>query len=149
MKRIKGYEDYGITSCGRVWSYINNRFLKQQTNYKGYLYVRLSKDGVATEYYIHRLVAEAYIPNPNNFETVDHIDNCKTHNWINNLQWMSREDNTKKAKNKKVFCKELNKIFDSLSNAAKELGIDKSNLSKACSGKQKTCGGYHWEYVEG
>lgn len=149
MKDIPGYEgEYGITSCGKVWSYKTNKFLSQYANHKGYMNVKLSKNGVHTEYKVHRLVAEAYIPNPNKYETVDHIDNCKTHNWVNNLQWMSRENNTKKAKNKQVLCVELNKTFNSLSDAARELSIDKSNLSKACSGKQKTCGGYHWRYVE-
>ena len=100
MKRIKEYENYGITSCGKVYNFDTGKFLSIYKNYKGYYNVKLSKDGIAKEFKLHRLVAEAYIPNPNGYETVDHIDNCKTHNWANNLQWMSREDNTKKARNK-------------------------------------------------
>lgn len=148
MKRIKGYEDYGITSCGKVWSFKTDKFMSLYKNHKGYYNVKLSKDGVATEFKVHRLVAEAYIPNPNNYDTVDHIDGNKEHNYIKNLQWMTRRDNLKKSKDKQVKCIELNRVFQSLSDAARELNLDKSNISKACRGVQKTSGGYHWKYVE-
>ena len=89
INEIKGFEEfegYGITSCGKVWSFKTNRFLSSRKNNKGYLYVWLGDGkGHKKNVTIHRLVALAYIPNPNNYDTVDHIDNCKEHNYINNL----------------------------------------------------------------
>ena len=144
MKRIKGYEDYGITSCGRVYNFKKSCFLKGRIRKNGYLEYHIQGKYLLA----HRLVAEAYIPNPNNYDTVDHIDGNKEHNYIKNLQWMTRRDNLKKSKDKQVKCIELNRVFQSLSDAARELNLDKSNISKACRGVQKTSGGYHWKYVE-
>ncbi len=97
MKDVIGYEGlYAITSCGKVWSYQNKRFLKPWFNGRGYLYVDLHKNGKKKNFRIHKLVAEAYVPNPNNLETVDHIDGNKEHNYVGNLQWMTRADNLRK-----------------------------------------------------
>ena len=86
MKDIIGYEGlYSITSCGKVWSYKNKKFLKPLSNGKGYLFVRLCKNGKIENKRIHRLVAEAYLPNPNNYDTVDHIDFNTANNCVNNL----------------------------------------------------------------
>lgn len=90
MKDIIGYEGlYAITSCGRVWGYKRKKFLKPIPDKDGYLKVNLCKNGVIKAHYIHRLVAAAYIPNPDNKPTVNHKDENKTHNWINNLGWMT------------------------------------------------------------
>ena len=152
INEIKGFEDfkgYAITSCGKVWSFKTNRFLKPNKNNKGYLQVWLTNgNGYRKTVSIHRLVALAYIPNPNNLETVDHIDNCKEHNYINNLQWMTREENNSKSKSKAVYCVELDKVFESGAAAAKELGLHKSKISLVCNGKRNKTGGYHFKFVE-
>lgn len=148
MKDIKGFEGlYAITSCGRVWSYKSKKFLTPARDRKGYLRVCLYKEGKGNVKGIHRLVAETYIPNPENLETVDHIDSNKEHNYIGNLQWMTNEDNDRKGHCKKVRCVELNKIFESQTAAAKELNICRTNIVLCLKGKRKTCGGYHFEYV--
>lgn len=86
MRDIPGYEGlYAITSCGKVWSHRNKKFLKPDINGRGYHRVVLSKNGETKRFLVHRLVAEAYIPNPNNYDTVDHIDGCPAHNYIKNL----------------------------------------------------------------
>ena len=86
MKDIKNYEGlYAITSCGKVWSYRSKKFLKPGPAKNGYLQVGLIKDKETKRVLIHRLVAEAYLDNPNNYETVDHIDFDKTNNCLNNL----------------------------------------------------------------
>lgn len=106
MRDIKGYEGlYGITSCGRVWSYRNKKFLKPG-NCQGYLRVVLCKKGEGQSFYVHRLVAEAYIPNPQGLPEVNHKDEVKSHNWINNLEWCDRTYNinygTRTAKQKET-----------------------------------------------
>ena len=152
MKDIKNYEGlYAITSCGKVWSYRSKKFLKPKTNNSDYLLVKLSKDKETKYFLIHRLVAEAYIPNPNNYDTVDHIDFDKTNNCVNNLQWMSRSENTRKRRDcgsKPVRCIELNTIYPSAREAARCLNLDHSSIGKVCRGEYKTTGGYHWEYVK-
>lgn len=90
MKDIKGFEGkYAVTSCGKVWSYRSKRFLKIEKTSNGYLRVYLQDK----HYYVHRLVAETYLSNPDNLPEVHHIDANKEHNYINNLQWMSKRDN--------------------------------------------------------
>ena len=152
MKDIKNYEGlYAITSCGKVWSYKTKKFLKPYGNKNGYLRVDLRKDKERKHFLIHRLVAEAYIPNPNNYETVDHIDFDKTNNCVNNLQWMSRGENCRKRRycgTKPVRCIELNTIYPSVSEAARSLNLNISCISKVCRGERKTTGGYHWEFVK-
>ena len=152
MRDIKNYEGlYAITSCGKVWSYRRKKFLKPWPNANGYLRVNLRKDKEVKSFFIHRLVAEAYIPNPNNYDTVDHIDFDRTNNCVNNLQWMSLSENSRKRRNCRsnpIRCIELNTIYPSVTEAGRCLNLDKSSISKVCLGKRKTTGGYHWEYVK-
>lgn len=87
MKDITNYEGlYAITSCGKVWSYKSKKFLKPYFN-GGYASVALSKNGKLTYPLVHRLVAEAYISNPDNLPQVNHKDEDKAHNCVNNLEW--------------------------------------------------------------
>ena len=149
IKDFEEFEGYGITSCGRVWSFKTNKFLSPGKDNKGYLCVNLTNGkGHKKTVRIHRLVALAYILNPNNLETVDHIDENKEHNYINNLQWMTQGDNKSKSWSKVVYCVELDRTFKSVVEAARELGLDRSNISKVCNGKQNKTGGYHFKFVE-
>ena len=98
MKDVKGYEGlYAVTSCGKVWSYRNECFLKPRANRCGYLYLNLSKNGKAKSYMIHRLVAEAYLPNPENLPQVNHKDENKANNCLQNLEWCDASYNVKHA----------------------------------------------------
>ncbi len=147
MKSVKDFPDYYITSCGKVWSYRKNKFLKPSLN-NGYLQVVLANDKESKTFKVHRLIAETYIPNPNNLPEVDHIDRDTNHNWLSNLRWVSSiENNSNKSNNKKVKCIELNKTFNTIMEVERELNINHENISKVCRGKRKTAGGYHWEYV--
>ena len=141
------FEGYGITSCGKVWSFKRNKFLTPYRNYKGYLYVHLSNRQKSTSPRIHKLVALAYIPNPDNLETVDHIDGIKEHNYINNLQWMTRADNKRKSCCKKVMCVETGEIFESGAVAGKALGVNPTGISQVCNGKLNKTGGYSFKFV--
>lgn len=153
MKDIQGYEGlYAITSCGKVWSYMTQKFLATYFA-NGYEYTTL-KDN--THIKISREVAKAYIPNPNNLPQVNHKDEVKSHNYVNNLEWSdsmynanygTRNERIKKAHSKKIYCKELDRIFNSQKEAAAELGLDQGNISRVCRGKANTTGGFHFEFI--
>ena len=162
-KAISGYEGlYQVSNLGRVKSLGNNKtrkdkILKPVNNNHGYLHVRLCKDGNMKHTLVHRLVAEAFIPNPNNLATVNHKDEVKTNNVASNLEWMSREDNvaysqphlTKRSVH--MFDKstgELLATFPSTHEAERVTGIYHSNISKCCNGKFKSAGGYIWRYIQ-
>lgn len=156
MKDIKGYEGlYAITSCGKVWSYRANKFLKAEKLTNGYLRVSLVKKQKYKHCLIHRLVAKAYLENPNDLPQVNHIDEDKTNNCLNNLEWISTADNinygTRNEKiSKAVYCVELDKIFESLNAAARALKIPAPCICNVLKrrGYRKTAGGYHWRYVD-
>lgn len=151
MKDIKGYEGlYAITSCGRVWSYKSKRFLKQNDNGHGYKNVGLYHNNNQKTFYIHRLVAEAYIPNPNDLSEVDHIDRDLSHNWVNNLRWVSYIDNGRnksRYKYKQVINVETKEIFETRAAAARKYNVSKTAINNAIK-RKGTCCGYHWRDVE-
>ena len=148
MKDIKNYEgEYAITSCGKVYSYKSKKFLKPQKRKDGYLQVALSKDGKKKWFFLHRLVAEAYIANPDNLKTVNHKDENKEHNYINNLCWMTHRDNKTYSSGKPVRCAETGQIFDSTQEASRQLNLCQSGISAVCRGEYKTFHGYHFEFI--
>jgi len=91
-KRIKNYPNYEVSNCGMV---MNSRgwILKSAFDGSGYHFVTLYKNGKKKHYSIHRLVADAFIPNPENKPQVDHIDRCKTYNHVSNLRWVTNSEN--------------------------------------------------------
>lgn len=98
-KKITGYEGlYEISSCGEVYSCYKNKTLKPSKNKLGYLIVNLYRDGKYKSYYVHRLVAEAFITKPENQESeVNHKDLDKTNNIVSNLEWVTHRDNLRHA----------------------------------------------------
>ena len=150
MKDVVGYENiYGITSCGRVWSYKYKKFLTPSTNKRGYLRVGLRKNGERKVYMVHRLVAEAYIPNPDNLPDVDHIDNDRTHNYLNNLQWITHKDNVRKGRNKPILQYTLDGEFVKEWPCAYDVGKEvSSNIVNCLKGRYKTAYNYIWKYKE-
>ena len=97
-KAINGFENYFVSNEGRVYNSITDRFIgiKSSDLYK-YKRVKLSKDGKVMFADVHRLVAEAFIPNKNKFEVVNHINGITTDNRVENLEWCSRSENQKHA----------------------------------------------------
>ena len=96
MKDIKGYEGkYAITEDGRVWSYLSHKYLELKIAQNQYRQVCLYKDGRKKMFYVHRLVAEAFIPNPEQLQTVNHINLNKGDNRVENLEWLSIGDNVR------------------------------------------------------
>ncbi len=92
FKAIENY-DYSISNHGNVKNNKSGRILKAMSNKKGYYLIDLSKNGKSNKILVHRLVANAFIPNPENKPQVDHIDNNKTNNNVNNLRWCTNDEN--------------------------------------------------------
>ena len=98
MRQIKDYSDYLITLDGKVFSMITMKFLKPNNTMTGYLSAQLyDKKGGSRRRLIHRLVAEAYISNPENKEQVNHINGIKSDNCLLNLEWNTSSENNKHA----------------------------------------------------
>ena len=154
MKDVQNYEGlYAVTSCGKVYSYRSKKFLKPRKRKNGYLQVNLYKDGERKTCYIHRLVVEAYLPNPNDLPQINHKDENKENNALPNLEWCDISYNINYGSrnqkiSKPVYCVELDKTFDSSHAAARELGLHQSSINRCCNGKLKTTGGFHWRYQE-
>ena len=119
--------------------------------------VNLSVNGKPKGHYIHRLIAEAYVPNPEGKPQVDHIDEVKEHNNIQNLTWATPGENSRRSnigrkrtwesKAKPIYCVELERVFKSQSEACRVLGLAHAPLCYTLQGKRNTCGGYHWRFV--
>lgn len=99
MKPILNFENYAITLDGRIINNTTKKYKKPTDNHsgKGYLYVDLYKDGKRHRKYVHRLVAEAYIPNLLNLPFVNHIDGNPKNNNYKNLEWCTAKQNVEHA----------------------------------------------------
>ena len=159
MKDVVGYEGlYAVTSCGKVWSYRNKRFLKLRFQTDGYLYVSLCKDGKIKNYLIHRLVAMAYIPNPENLPQINHKDENKTNNCLQNLEWCDNSYNinygtrNKKVSNSKkipILQYDLDGNFIREWPSATDVGREVSyNICHCLKGRRKSAYGYIWKYKD-
>lgn len=161
-KNIKEYEGkYQVSNYGKVKNNKTGRILKPMLRSKNrYLCVQLSKNSAVKTYSIHRLVAEAFILNPNNYPVINHKDENKMNNIVSNLEWCSQKYNinygsslNKRVKSHKkpviAFNNEhkLGIYFPSIKDAAAYFNGTKSNISKALKGCTKTAYGHTWEYV--
>jgi len=90
---INGYEDYLIYQDGRVYSKKSNIYLKHKCTAMGYYKVDLCKNGKHKHFFIHRLIALYYIPNPDNKPNIDHKDRNRKNNNISNLRWATQKEN--------------------------------------------------------
>lgn len=207
-KPVKGFEGlYEVSNLGKIksierkiqrenWGFLSVRekILKQNIGTTGYYQVSLWKNNKGHIRKVHRIVAEAFIPNIQNKRIVDHIDTNPLNNNATNLRWATDKENannplsieklrgTKKSLEhrekmravnlgkkmslesrkkisesqkgkrktklwKKVICVETKKVFNSLSDASKETGLNIQNISAVCRGKRAKCGGYKWSYL--
>lgn len=166
-RNIKDYEGlYQVSNMGNVKTlkykgFNIEKLLKPILQTNGYLYVQLYKDGNPRIYRVHRLVAEAFIPNPDNLSEVNHINENKTDNRVGNLEFCSHQYNCNygtgiqrsvEKRSKTVYQYtmdgELVKEYPSVNEAARQNSYDRSNITNCCNGKRKTAHGYKWKYKE-
>lgn len=161
-KDISGYEGlYAISSLGNVRSYYTNKILKQETVRNGYKAVYLNKDGNRSHKYIHILVAEAFLPNPENLPIINHKDENPANNSVDNLEWCTYRYNNmyngvhiKRAikQSKQVFQYDKNgnlvNTYVSVREAGRCINRSSSNISGCCKGDLYTCYGFIWSHYE-
>ena len=117
-KPIDGYENlYKISNYGDILSLRNNKILKHNNNGIGYFVVQLCKDGKRKSYLIHRLVAEHFVDNPHNLSEVNHKDENKENNCVDNLEWCKHKYNMnyKQLQKRQQISREYNRLLKELS----------------------------------
>lgn len=164
FREIDGFPDYEVSNLGRVCSFKGKypRIMKPRNNQWGYPYVTLCHDGKHVMKRVHRLVAEAFVPNPENKPEVNHIDEDKSNNIVDNLERVTRKENCNHGTRNSRLAKSLSRTviqytiggvfmaeYSSTHEAERITGISQSHICQACRGKQKTAGGYLWLYEEG
>lgn len=174
-KELEDYPGYEVSNTGKVISYKRNvkgTILNGSYDRDGYIRLRMIDKNNKSRYpRIHRLVAKAFLPNPNNLPQVNHKDENKENNCVNNLEWCTIEYNNNygtrnerisntqlnsernydifkgsgNPRAKKVYCNELNKSWDCIKDASIELGLKSlgQTLKAHIEGKRKTCGVYN------
>jgi hypothetical protein len=186
-KDIKDYEGlYKVSNLGRVKSLkrrielkgknqftdfttfkeIEGKEIKPSINYKGYCQLSLYKNGKSKNKQVHRLVAEAFIENPFNKPTVNHINGNKLDNRVDNLEWATNKEQTehliKVLNHKSVISDKCRKrqielhqrkvirndgiIFNSIKEASNGNETLRKHINMCCRGKRATAGGYGWSY---
>ncbi len=148
---IKGFEGlYSVSTKGNVKNLKTGRLIAGKCDWNGYRLVNLK----GKFYMVHRLVGLAFIPNPNNLPHINHIDEDKTNNNVENLEWCSPSYNVNYSSHK-YSCRinqltldgEFVKVWQSSKQIEKEAGYAASHIIQCCKGKYKQAYGYRWEYV--
>ena len=172
---IADYPNYRITKDGNVFN--GNRMLKPFINKDGYMCVKLSKNGKAKNFFLHRLIAESFIPNPENKPYIDHINCIRTDNRLGNLRWVTIKENnnnpiTKKRvgeakkgdkcpfygirgkcnkQSKALFqfdsCGNLIKYYECIDDCCKENNYNHAFITRCCQHKCDLAYGYRFEYA--
>ena len=176
-KPVYGYEGwYEVSNFGRVRSLdrtivqrngvaitAKGQLMWQRKRKDNYFEVKLGKRNNRKAFLVHRLVAIAFIPNPNNFKYVNHIDENRGNNCVWNLEWCTFDYNIHygtgmkrsamhRINNPKIWraiiCTETNIIYPSINEINRQFGYNISCICECCKGKRKTAYGHHWQYVD-
>lgn len=157
---ISGFPNYQVSDKGHIRNVLSGAVLKPQL-YGSCKYHIVCLDrgrpAVAHKRLVHRLVAQAFLLNPENKAEVNHINGDKFDNRVDNLEWCTHGENQFHASKvlnrfnkKRVRCVETGEVFASVGSAAKAVGVRRETLRDACNGRKytHTAGGYHWEVAD-
>lgn len=169
-RAVVGYEGlYEISNLGRVKRCENQRLLKHLPHHQGYYLISLYRNGVGEFKLLHRIIAEAFIPNPENKPCIDHINTIKSDNRIENLRWVTQKDNMNNPITKKKMSDSFNtelqresqpsrsvdmlsmnndyeQTFKSISEASRFVNGNVAAIHRCCCGKQNYAYGHKWKY---
>ena len=173
---VEGYLGlYEVSSCGRIRSLermkwcglhggcyiaVPEKILKTRKSRNGYTCVNLYKDGKMKTHKVHRLVSVAFIPNPNNLPEVNHKDEDKENNHVDNLEWCTPKYNVNYGTGTERMAEKHRKpiysvdretglitYWESIAEASRQLGISKGNICSCLKGRYRFAGNYVWHYV--
>lgn len=163
--KIENFENYEVRPNGEVVNTKTGKVLKPGKDKKGYLMICLYNNGCCKTFRVHRLVAQAFIPNPDNLPCVNHKDEDKTNNKVDNLEWCTHEYNInygtgiersakakingKRSKPVLQLKKDgsLVRVWPSVSEAVRQLNFNQGNISSCCLGKLHSAYNYKWCYA--
>ena len=155
FKQLEDYPEYQISTHGRVFRIRDGREVKPLTNADGYLQVSLNRFNTsAPKYpYVHRLVAKTFLPNSDpNKKIVDHLDNDPLNNCVSNLEWISQRENVRRGlqyriySNHRILCVESGVVYESISDASKQLKIRYYSVYGAVK-TGRSISGKHFKYL--
>lgn len=174
-KKIQGFENYSVSDLGRVRNDTTGKIISIYHDKGNYSMVYLFDNGKRKAFRVHQLVARMFIPNPNNYETVNHIDTNHDNNRVDNLEWLSVGENSRRfqleqiseeqrerrrnhcykmyaraqeVNGKGIKCKETGVVYPSISECSRQMGIGSSSISRAVNGLIESTKGYHFEFTE-
>lgn len=164
MGRVKSLDRYAKV-CGGGYRLVKGKIISVNKYKNGYSFVMLLNNKKSSSYLVHRLVAKAFIPNPDNLPQVNHKDEDITNNTVDNLEWCTPKYNanygTRNTRcyesNRKYFkpiyqidkdCGMIVRWWESIKCAARQLGIDDALIGRVCKGRGITAGGFVWRYAE-
>lgn len=149
---------YRVNTHGDIWSYTKNCLITAKRNTNGYLKVALAKNGCKSSFLIHRIVAEVFIPNPDNLPEVNHIDEDKTNNSVNNLEWCNHKYNLNHGTASKRIAEKQSKIIQQFTmdgelvkewKSTRECGrngFHRCYVCACCRGEKSQYNGFIWRY---
>lgn len=132
--KVKGYENYSVSPEGQVRNDKTGRILRPRRQSQGYIQLHLCRNGKAVQHLVHRLVAEAFIPNPEQYPYVNHINEDKSDNRVENLEWCTKQyNNNYKSRDRRTPVELDGEKYPSITDAAKHIGVHPNTLTSTLS----------------
>jgi hypothetical protein len=156
-RTIPEFPNYEVNENGDVRSYRIGKNISPMMNRSGYYKLNIWHNGKLYSRLVHRLVAQAFISNPDDKPQINHIDSDKSNNHVSNLEWVTQKENMKHRTYNEVNTKRVSQYdidgnfireFKSLTEAANHVGAYKGNLSNVCLGRKKSIKGFIWRFSE-